>query len=369
MSVPVPYLDLKAQYHSLKGEIDAEIFSTLESSAFILGPKVAAFEKNFAEWVGAKHCVGLNSGTTANWLSLWALGIGPGDEVIVPAFTFFATASTVALCGATPIFADVDPKTYTLDPADAARKRTARTKAVVPVHLFGHPYDHDAVTAALPGVTIIEDAAQAHGTKYKGKNAGTLAPIACFSFYPGKNLGAYGEGGACTTSDDALAEKVKLLREHGMPRRYEHAMLGINGRLEGIQGAVLGAKLPSLKGWNHRRRQIAHTYHAAFRGLPGVQVPEEASWGESIYHCYVLQLNDRDGFVARASEKKIGTGVHYPKPLHLQPAFAHLNGKAGDHPVSESVAARCVSLPIYPEMTDAQIESVIECVTGWVRKQ
>ncbi len=369
MSTPVPYLDLKAQYLSLKPEIDAAIAETIDSTAFILGPKVVAFEKAFAEYLGVKHCIGLNSGTTANWLSLWAMGIGPGDEVIVPTFTFFATASTVALCGATPVFADIDPKNYCLDPAAAAKVRTKKTKAVMPVHLFGHPADLNGLAAALPGVPIIKDACQAHGAKYKGKRVGGLTPIAAFSFYPGKNLGAYGEGGAITTNDDALCEKVKLLREHGSPRRYEHTIIGINGRLEGIQGAVLGAKLSKLDEWNNRRREIAKIYHEAFRGLPGIQIPEVSSWAESVYHCYVLQVPDRDGFVNYATEQKVGTGVHYPKPLHLQPAFVHLGYKVGDFPISEAMANRCVSLPIFPEMSEGQIRRVIDAVNDWSIKR
>lgn len=366
--ITVPYLNLKAQYHALKAEIDAAISDTLERSAFILGPKVVEFERAFAEFVGAKHCLGVNSGTTANWLSLWALGIGPGDEVIVPTFTFFATASTVALCGATPIFADIDPKSYTLDPVAAAKAHTRKTKAVMPVHLFGQSFDIDGIRSDLPGLPIVEDAAQAHGTIYKGKKVGALTEIGNFSFYPGKNLGAYGEGGAVTTNDDALAAKVRLLREHGSPRRYEHTMLGINGRLEGIQGAILGAKLPHLNAWNATRRAIAKRYSAAFKFLPGIQIPEEMSWGESIYHCYVLQLPRRDEFVEFAQKAGVSTGVHYPKPLHLQPAFVHLGHQPGDFPVSEAVAERCVSLPLFPEMSEAQIQRVIEVVGEWAGK-
>jgi dTDP-4-amino-4,6-dideoxygalactose transaminase len=355
----IPYLDLQSQYRSIKPEIDAAVLRVLDSAQFVLGEEVAAFEREFAEYCGAREAIAVNSGTSALHLALLAAGIGPGDDVITVPFTFVATAAAIQYAGATPRFVDVDPRTYTMVPDQIERAITPRTKAIMPVHLYGHAADMDPIldVARRRGLVVIEDAAQAHGAEYKGRRCGSLGELAGFSFYPGKNLGAYGEGGAVVTGDPALAKKIRLLRAWGEERRYEHSMKGFNYRMDGIQGAILRVKLRHLEDWTEARRARAADYRRAFRDT-GVGVPIELDGCRHVYHVYAVRLRSRDA--ARESLQKAGihTGVHYPIPVHLQPAYADLGYGAGEFPVSETVASEVLSLPMYPELTTAQIEEV-----------
>jgi dTDP-4-amino-4,6-dideoxygalactose transaminase len=355
----IPYLDLQSQYRSIKPEIDAAVLRVLDSAQFVLGEEVAAFEREFAAYCGAREAIAVNSGTSALHLALLAAGIGPGDEVITVPFTFVATAAAIQYAGATPRFVDVDPRTYTMVPDQIERAITPRTRAIMPVHLYGHAADMDPIldVARRRGLVVIEDAAQAHGAEYKGRRCGSMGELAGFSFYPGKNLGAYGEGGAVVTGDPALAKKIRLLRSWGEERRYEHSVKGFNYRMDGVQGAILRVKLRHLEPWTEARRARAADYRRAFQDT-GVGVPIELDGCRHVYHVYAVRLRTRDA--ARESLQKAGihTGVHYPIPVHLQPAYADLGYGAGDFPVSEAVASEVLSLPMYPELTTAQIEEV-----------
>ena len=360
MSV-IPFIDLKAQYQSIKEEIRVAMDAVLENATFILGPAVAAFEKKFAAYVGVKHAVGVNSGTSALHLALLAAGVGPGDEVIVPAMTFIATASAVDYTGATPVFVDVDPVSYTIDITKIAAKITKRTKVIMPVHLYGQPADMDPIMeiARRHGLLVIEDAAQAHGAEYKGGQCGSIGDIAGFSFYPGKNLGAFGEGGAITTNRDDFAEKVRMLRDWGQRKKGEHEIQGFNYRLEGLQGAVLGVKLNHIERWNEGRRRAAADYDQLLKGVPGVVTPQRMEYAKHVYHVYAILAKDRDRVAKALQEKGISTNVHYPKPVHLQKCFASLGYKRGDLPVAERLAENELSLPIYPELTDELAREVV----------
>jgi dTDP-4-amino-4,6-dideoxygalactose transaminase len=365
--MPVPFVDLQAQYRAIKAEIDAALQRVLDTSAFILGREVEAFERAFAEYVGARECVGVSNGTAALHLALAACGVGAGDEVIVPANTFFATPEAVSAAGATPVFVDCDPVTYNLDPAKMERAVSERTRAVIPVHLYGQPADLDAVSevAGRHGLTVIEDAAQAHGALYKGRRVGALARAGCFSFYPGKNLGAYGEGGAVVTDDPEVARRVRLLRDHGSLVKYRHEIVGYNSRLEGIQAAVLGVKLKHLDGWNALRRRHAARYRELLGALEeagALSLPREADYAEHVYHLFVVQTSARDSMQRFLAGAGVQTGVHYPAPPHLQPAYAALGHREGDFPEAERQSRRVLSLPMFAELTERQLAYVAHAV-------
>lgn len=367
---PIPLVDLSAQYAAIGAEIDAAIARVVASTEFIMGPDVAAFEAEFAEFCGAQACVGVGSGTAALELTLRALEIGPGDEVITSSHTFIATAEAISAVGARPVFADIDPVTYTLDPAAVAAAVTPRTRAVIPVHLYGQPADMDGIGAVARryGLAVVEDAAQAHGATWHGRPVGTLGDAACFSFYPGKNLGAYGDAGAVTTNSAPVAERVRLLRNHGRRDKYVHDVVGYGHRLDTLQAAILRAKLPHLPAWTAARRRLAATYTELLADID-VVLPQVAAPAASAWHLYVVTTPARDAVLARLKQHGIGAGVHYPVPLHLQPAYAHLGYGKGDLPITERVADSCLSLPLYPEMSRAQQERVAEVLAAAVAEQ
>ncbi|HPF71615.1 MAG TPA: DegT/DnrJ/EryC1/StrS family aminotransferase [Candidatus Krumholzibacteria bacterium] len=355
----VQFVDLKAQYHSIKAEMDEAIGKVIESCAFI---NSRSFEGEFAAYCGRKHCVGLANGTDALWLAMQALGFGPGDEVIVPANTFIATAEGVSWTGATPVFVDCDPVTYTLDPAKIEAAITPRTKAIVPVHLYGQPADMDPIMAIANKhkLIVVEDCAQSHGATYKGKKAGTFGRIACYSFYPGKNLGAYGDAGAVTTDDEELAVAVRKLGDHGSNVRYRHDVVGTNSRLDGIQGAVLSVKLKHLDAWTDKRIAAAAAYSAGLKGA--CVTPVTRADTRHVFHLYVIQVNNRDEVMKALSDNEIGCGIHYPVPLPVTPAYAALGYKAEQFPVACGIADKIVSLPMHGDLTDEQVKLVIEVV-------
>jgi len=359
----VPFVDLKAQYLTIKTEIDAAIARVIENTNFILGPQVEAFEKAFAEYVGSAFCVGVSSGTAALQLALMACGIGEGDEVIVPSFTFFATAETVSVLGAVPVFVDVDPASYTITAAEIEKAITPRTRAIIPVHLYGQAADLNPIRALAEQhkLHIIEDAAQAHGAEYKGRRVGGIGTAGCFSFYPSKNLGAYGEGGGIVTNDEDFARRLRLLRQHGQTSKYAHAIVGYNFRLEEIQAAVLNVKLPHLNDWNNGRRERAARYDELLSDT-GLVLPREMEYARHVYHVYVVQCDNRDELQNRLAAAGIQSGVHYPIPIHLQRAYASLGYKAGDLPVTERLSERVVSLPMYPELTHDHQRAVAAAV-------
>jgi len=364
-SLRVPYLDLKAQYQSIKPEIEAAIARVLESSQFVLGSEVAGFEQAFAAYCGTAECIALNSGTSALHLALLAAGVAPSDEVITVPFTFVASVAAILYAGARPVLVDIDPDTFTMNPAAIEAAITPRTKAILPVHLYGHPADMDPIleVARRRGLVVIEDAAQAHGAKYKGRPAGSLGDIACFSFYPTKNLGAYGEGGAVTTSSAEHARKIRMLRDWGQDRKYHHLLRGYNYRMEGLQGAILRVKLRHLEQWTDARRAAASKYNRLLADC-GVERPTEMPWARHVYHVYTLRTQDRDALQAALHAEGIQTAVHYALPVHLQPAYAGLGYSRGDLPQSEKAAEEVLSLPLYPEMTDTQIEKVAQALTS-----
>ncbi|MGQ9585098.1 MAG: DegT/DnrJ/EryC1/StrS family aminotransferase [Anaerolineae bacterium] len=360
MTSTIPLVDLRAQYLSIKAEIDQAIQRCLDRSSFILGPEVEAFEQEFAAFCGVKHAVGVDSGTAALHLSLLILGVGPGDEVITTAHTFIATAEAVSLVGARPVFVDIDPRTYNLDPSLLEAAITPRTKAIIAVHLTGQPADMDAVLAIARrhGLAVVEDAAQAHGATYKGRPAGSMGDIACFSFYPGKNLGCYGDGGAVVTDRDDYAAQARLLRDHGRHTKYEHLATGYGYRLDALQAAILRAKLPHLRGWNEQRRKHAAAYANLLAPL-GVGLPQELPGACSVYHLYMVRVPERDRIFHWMREQGIGVGIHYPIPLHLQPVYRGLGYRQGDLPEAERAAREVLSLPMYPELTRKQMEQVV----------
>jgi dTDP-4-amino-4,6-dideoxygalactose transaminase len=355
----VPYLDLVAQMRPLRKEIDAAIARALDNCSFCLGPDVAQFEKDFARFCGAANCVAFNSGTSALHVAMLLLNVGPGDEVITTPSTFVATSWAISYVGAKPVYVDIDDATFNLDPKLVERAITPRTKAVVPVHLYGQSADLDPLLAICRkhNLPLIEDAAQAHGATYKGKRVGTFGQISCFSFYPGKNLGAYGEGGGLLTDNESQAARARSLREHGSTQRYYHDEIGFNYRMEGIQGAVLGIKLKHLESWTRERQRVAHRYGELLADTP-LQLPHEAGYGQSAWHLYVVRHPERDKLKKHLETNHVGCALHYPVPLHLQKAFAHLGHKPGDYPVAEKAARQCLSLPIYPELTEAQMQRV-----------
>lgn len=369
MIEPIPYLDLPAQMRPLRHEIDAAIARTLDNCSFCLGPDVVQFEKDFARYCEAEHCVAFNSGTSALHIAMLLLGVKPGDEVISTPCTFVATSWAISYAGAKPVYVDVQDDTFNLNPALVEAAITPRTKAILPVHLYGHPADLEPLLeiSRKHHLPLVEDAAQAHGARYKGKVVGTFGAMSCFSFYPGKNLGAYGEGGALVTNDGDFAKRARSLREHGSTQRYYHDEVGYNYRMEGIQGAVLGVKLKYLDTWTRERQRVAHRYHELLAGTP-LQLPREAAWAASAYHLYVVRHPQRDALKSHLEHSKVGCALHYPLPLHLQKCYASLGCKAGDFPVAEKAASECLSLPIYPEMTEAQIQRVASVVKDFFAK-
>ena len=369
MSEPVPYLDLRAQLKPLRAEIDAAIARTLDNCSFCLGPDVVQFEKDFTAFCGAQHALGFNSGTSALHVAMLLLGVGPGDEVITTPYTFIATSWAISYCGAKPVYVDIDEATFNLNPALIEKAITPRTKAVLPVHLYGQPFDVDAVAAVCKkhNLPFVEDAAQAHGAKYQGKSIGTFGAVSCFSFYPAKNLGAYGEGGALVTNDAKLAARAKSLREHGSTVRYHHDEVGYNYRLEGIQGAVLGVKLKHLAHWTRERQRVANRYAELLADTP-LQLPTVTAGNKSAWHLYTVRSPRRDELKKFLDENKIGSAVHYPMPLHLQKVYANLGYKPGDFPVAEKASREVLSLPMFPELTDAQIRRVVEVVKEFFRR-
>lgn len=370
----VPFLDLKIQYQSIKNEIDPAIQNILDNASFILGKAVADFESAFAKAHNVKHCFGVSSGTDGNHLASWSLGVGYGDEVIIPVNTFIATAWGATLCGAKPVFVDCEPDSYNLDPQKIEAVVTNKTKAIVAVHLYGQPADLDPILKIVKenDLFLIEDCAQAHLSEYKNKKVGGLGDTACFSFYPGKNLGAYGEAGAVTTNNDSVADSLRVLRDHGALKKYYHGSFGHNYRMEGIQGAVLGVKLKHLNEWTDARRKVASRYREFLSDLEEIILPAELPYAKHVYHLFVIQVAKgdtkvRDKLVTFLNENEISTGLHYPIPLHLQKCFSELGYKKGDFPVSEKLAENGLSLPMYPELSDSQIEYVCDNIRRFFR--
>lgn len=358
----IPLVDLKAQYAAIQPELDAAIARVLANTSFIGGPEVKAFEEAFAAFQGTRRAVGVASGTAAIFLALKVLGVGPGDEVITTPHTFIATVEPVVELGATPVFVDIDPVTYNIDPAQIEAAITPRTKVIMPVHLYGQLAPMPAIMAIARrhNLAVVEDAAQAHGAELGSQRAGAWGDLATFSFYPGKNLGAYGDGGAVCTNNDALADEIATLRDHGRMSKYEHAVIGYGERLDALQAAILGAKLPHLDAWNAARREHAAFYSAALADLPGVQTPVVMPDAAHVFHIYSVRVTgDRDAIKAALNAAGIGAGIHYPLPVHLQPALADQGGQPGDFPETECAAASIISLPIYPEMTAAQRDRVV----------
>jgi dTDP-4-amino-4,6-dideoxygalactose transaminase len=365
----VPYFDLPAQIRALRPELDAAIARTLDACSFCLGPDVGEFERAFAAFTGAAHCIGFNSGTSALHVAMRLLNVGPGDEVITTPYTFVATSWAIAYTGARPVYVDIDEQSMNLDPGLVERAITPRTKAVLPVHLYGHPFEIDPLLAICRRhhLPLVEDAAQAHGARYRGRPVGTFGEMAAYSFYPGKNLGACGEGGALVTNRADYAARARSLREHGSTVRYYHDEVGYNYRMEGIQGAVLGVKLRHLPAWNAARHRLALRYHELLAGTP-LRLPRETPDAESVYHLYVVRHAARDRLREYLAARGIGTALHYPVPLHLQKCFADLGYKPGNFPVAERAARECLSLPIYPELSDEQhafVAAAIGEFTSW----
>jgi dTDP-4-amino-4,6-dideoxygalactose transaminase len=366
-SLQVPFVDLAAQYATIVEEINEAILKVVHGTNFILGWDVGLFEKEFAAFCEAEYAVGVDSGTSALELTLRAYGIGPGDEAITAANTFIATALAISYTGATPVLVDVDPQTYTIDVSEMGRAITARTKAIIPVHLYGHPADMDPILeiAQQHGLVVIEDACQAHGAKYKGKRVGSLGHAAAFSFYPAKNLGAYGDGGMVITNDERVAESVRMLRDYGQREKYHHELQGYNRRLDTLQAAVLRVKLQHLGAWNAARRQRAQLYSELLSHCP-VVVPVDADYAETVYHLYVIRVENRDKLRAYLHDKGIATGIHYPIPIHLQPAYRDLGYEKGSFPVTEEYAGQILSLPMYAELTPGLVEYVVEAIRDFV---
>ena len=355
----IPLVDLKAQYRNIKALVDAAIQDVIDRTDFILGQPVAPFEQAFASYCGVRYAIGVNSGTSALHLAFVVCGIEPGDEVITTPHTFIATTEMLSWMGARPVFVDIDPHTYNIDPAPIEAAITSRTKAILPVHLYGQPADMDPILdiARRHGLKVIEDAAQAHGALYNGKRVGSMGDVACFSFYPGKNLGAYGDAGAVVTNDEAAASRIRLLRNHGRQEKYTHDLEGFNYRIETLQAAVLQVKLPHLDEWNALRRQHARRYRELLAGA-NLVLPHEPGHVEAVYHLFVVRVDDRDRVLEQLKAAGIGAGVHYPIPLHLQPACRYLGYHEGDFPNAEAAAREVLSLPMYPELTDEQIQVV-----------
>ena len=366
----IPLVDLTAQYHSIKKEIDEAILSTLESGHFILGPQVIKFEESVASYLGMDFGIGLASGTDALVLALRALNIGAGDEVIIPAYTFFATAGTVMSVGAKPVFVDVDPQSYQINVSKIKDAITAKTKAIIPVHLYGHPAEMNPILeiAREHGLKVIEDNAQGFGAEYLGRKTGTFGDIGCLSFFPTKNLGAFGDAGGVVTNDSALAERMRMLRTHGWKKKYYSEEVGYNSRLDALQAAILQAKLPYADSWNDKRRELAHRYTAHFAPL-GVVTPVERGWGKHVYHLYIIRSLRRDELQAFLNQKGIASEVYYPLPPHLSVPCRRFGYKDGDFPHAELAARETLALPLYPELTLSQQDEVIAAVREFVDRQ
>jgi len=359
----IPFVDLKAQYHSIKDEIDTAITGVLESSQFVLGTEVAAFEEEFAGYSGARYGIAVNSGTSALHLALLAADIGPHDEVITVPFTFIATVAAICYTGARPVFVDIDPRSYTMDVNQLESVITKRTKAILPVHLYGQPADLDPVLeiARSYGLIVIEDAAQAHGAEYKGRRVGGIGDLGCFSFYPGKNLGAYGEGGMVVTNSPGYARTIRMLRDWGQERRYYHLLKGYNYRMDALQAAILRVKLCNLEKWTEARRTHAARYDKLLADS-GVQTPTVMPYGRHVYHIYAVRVPQRDALQQALRTREIQTGIHYPIPVHLQPAFADCGYRGGDFPYSERAASQVLSLPMYAELTEQATDQIVDNV-------
>ncbi len=364
----IPLVDLKAQYMSIKGAIDDAIGGVIARADFIQGQEVALFERDFAAFSGAKYAIGVSSGTEALRLALIACGIGQGDEVITTPFTFIATVEAIAQTGATPVFVDIDPHTCNLNPRRIEKAISERTRAILPIHLYGRPADMDPVLAVAKrySLRVVEDAAQAHGATYKGRVAGTMGDAGCFSFYPAKNLGAFGDAGMVVTDDPEIADNIRLLRDHGRNDKYNHLCLGFNGRLDTLQAAVLRVKLASLAEWNERRREIAATYRRLLADQE-IELPPDEDGADPVYHLFVVRTPERDRLCETLAAAGISAGIHFPVPLHLQPACRHLGYGPGDFPESERAAGEVLSLPIYPELTEDQVRRVAEVVAEALR--
>ncbi len=357
----IPFVDLKRQYLSIKDEIDPTIKDIIENCSFILGKGVEEFEKNFAEFCKAKYCIGLNSGTSALRLALMAAGIKQGDEVILPPNTFIATAEAISLINAKPIFVDINPESYNIDAEKIENAITKKTKAIIPVDLYGQPADLYPILeiAEKHNLKVIEDAAQAAGAEYKGKKIGSVSESTCFSFYPGKNLGTYGEGGAVVTNNEEVAEKIKMLRSHGEAAKHNHQIIGDNCRLEGLQGAVLNIKLKHLDDWTEKRRKNAEIYNKLLKDA-GVITPKEEEYAKHVYHLYVIMAEKRDEMIQFLNDNGVSTGIHYPTPIHLQPAYEHLGLKEGSFKVAENFTKKIISLPMFAELTEEEINYVVK---------
>jgi len=367
----VPFLDLKIQYKQIEHEIIPMLTEAMANAAFVGGPQVTGFETEFAAFCESKFCIGVNSGTDALRFALMAIGIGAGDEVITVPNTFIATTEAISQVGATPVFVDVRKDTCNMDVSLIEARINKKTRAILPVHLYGQTVDMDPIMdiAKKHNIAVIEDACQAHGALYKGRKAGSMGIAGCFSFYPGKNLGAYGEAGAVITQDEGIAAKIRMLRDHGQEQKYYHAMEGYNGRLDAIQAGVLRIKLKRLAGWNESRRQNAQYYNELLSEIDGVTIPVEADFANAVYHLYVIFVDNRDALQKYLADKGIGTGLHYPVPLHLQKAYSHMGHKEGSFPVAENAAKRLLSLPMFPELTREQIKYVCDTIKAFMKNK
>lgn len=363
----IPFLDLAAQYASIKPEVDAAIARVLDTGAYILGPAVKEFEADFAAACACEHAIGVNSGTSALHLALLAAGVGSGDEVITTPFTFVATIAAITYTGATPVFADIDPNTFNIDPALIPDAISPHTKAILPVHLYGQPADMDPILALARerGLAVIEDAAQAHLAEYRGQRAGSLGDLGCFSFYPGKNLGAYGEGGGVVTNSESRDRTIRMLRDWGAERKYHHQLRGFNYRMEGIQGAVLGVKLKHLEAWTDARRAAAARYDDLLAPT-GIRTPAEQPYARHVYHVYAVRVRERERVQAAMAAVGVQTNIHYPFPVHLLEAYRDLGYPPGSFPHAEAAARETLSLPMFPELTAEQAEQVVSALVAAV---
>lgn len=366
----VPFIDLKAQYESIKDEIDDAVRQVIDSCAFAGGPFVEKFEHEFALFCGCEYATGVGSGTEALWLSLLVLGIGDGDEVITVPNTFIATVEAIHFCGAKPVFVDIEEKTYNMDPGLFEKAITNKTKAVIPVHIFGQPADMDPIVkiAKANNLYVIEDACQAHGAEYKGRKVGVIGDIGCFSFYPGKNLGAYGDAGAVVCNNRDWAMKLAMFRDHGQNKKYSHKMIGWNARMDGLQGAVLSVKIRYLTAWNKLRRKWASLYDELLKDVHGIITPVEADYAKHVYHVYALRIKGRNSFLDHLARHGIQTSVHYPIPVHLQHSCSSLYQGNGSYPVAEKCAAQFLSLPMFPELSESQVRMVVKGIKEIIEK-
>lgn len=364
VKMKVPFVDLQTQYHSLSEELNPRLLKAVESCQFILGSDVKEFEQEFADYCGTKYAVGIDSGTTALFLALLSLGVGPGDEVITPANTFIATVLAIHYTGAKPVLVDIDEVTYNLDIDKVKIAINKKTKAIMPVHLYGQPVDLEPLIALAQeyGLKVVEDACQAHGAEYKGKRVGGFGDAAGFSFYPGKNLGAYGDGGIVVTNNEEIKEKLLMLRNYGQKQKYQHSIKGYNARLDTIQAEILRVKLQYLDSWNDARRKNAQNYNSLLENIEGITTPQTMSWAKHVWHLYVIRTSKREALQKYLADADVASGIHYPIPIHMQPAFADLGYKKGDFPITEKVADEIVSLPMYPELKKEQIEYVAKKV-------